>query len=92
MLMIEGYNTKMVLVGNGSSMDVMYMIAYQKMKLDLKRLQPFGSSLVNFSGDCVFPNGIISLLITIGSYLAQVTKEVDFLIVDCLSSYNVILG
>ena len=92
MLMIEGYNTKMVLVGNGSSVDVMYMIAYQQMKLDLKRLRPFGSSLVNFSGDRVFPNGILSLLITIGSYPAQVTKEVDFLIVDCLSSYNVILG
>ena len=62
------------------------------MKLDPKRLRPFGSPLVNFSGDRVFPKGIISLSITIGTYPAKVTREVDFRIVNCPSSYNVILG
>ena len=27
-----------------------------------------------------------------GTYLTQVTKEIDFLIVDCPSTYNIILG
>ena len=36
MLAIEGFNTKRVLVDNGSSIDIMYMIAYQQMKLNLK--------------------------------------------------------
>ena len=62
------------------------------MKLDPKCLRPFGSPLVSFSGDCVYPKGIISSLITVGTHLAQETREVDFLIVDCPSSYNVILG
>nr|XP_023900738.1 uncharacterized protein LOC112012591 [Quercus suber] len=62
------------------------------MKLDPKRLKPFGSPLVNFSGDRVYPKGIISLQIIAGTYSAQVTRMVDFLIVDCPSSYNVILG
>ena len=48
--------------------------------------------MVSFSGDRVYPKGIISLQITAGTHLAQVTREVDFLIVDCHSSYNVILG
>ena len=62
------------------------------MKLDPKRLRPFRSPLVSFSGDRVYPKGIISLEITTRTHPAQVTREVDFLIIDCPSSYNVILG
>ena len=68
------------------------MTAFQQMKLNPKRLKPFGSPLVSFSRDRVVPKGIISPLIIVGTRLAQVTKEVDFLIVDCPLSYNVILG
>ena len=79
-------------VDNGSLADVMYMMTIQQMKLDPKRLKPFRSPLVSFSGDCVYPKGIISLQITARTYLAQVIRMVDFLIVDCPSSYNMILG
>ena len=92
MLTIKGFNTQRVLVDNGSSANVMYMMDFQQMKLDPKRLKPFGSPLVSFSRDCVYPRGIISLQITAGTYPAQVTRIVDFLVIDCPSSYNVILG
>ena len=62
------------------------------MKLDPKRLRPFGSPLVSFNRDHVYPKGIISLHITTRTHPAQVTREVNFLIFDCPSSYNVILG
>ena len=68
------------------------MTAFQQMKLNPKRLRPFRSPLVICSGDRVVLKGIISPLIIARTHLAQVTKEVDFLIVDCPSSYNVILG
>jgi len=67
MLAIEGYNTRRVLVDNGSSAD-MYMMVYQQLKLDPKQLRPFESPLVNFSRDRVFPKGIISLLVTTWTY------------------------
>lgn len=35
-LAIEGFNIRTVLVNNGSSADIMYMTAYQQMKLDPK--------------------------------------------------------
>lgn len=35
-LAIEGFNIRTVLVNNGSSTDIMYMTAYQQMKLDPK--------------------------------------------------------
>ena len=92
MLTIKRHNTKRVLVDNGSLTDVMYMTTFQQMKLSPKCLKPFGSPLVSFSGERVYPKGIISLLITAWTHPAQVTREVDFLIFDCPSSYNVILG
>ena len=61
MLTIEGYNTQRVLVDNGCSADVMYMMAFQQMKLDPKCLRPFGSPLVSFSGDRVYLKGIVSI-------------------------------
>ena len=62
------------------------------MKLDPKRLKPFGSPLVSFNGDHVYPKGIISLQITARTYLAQVTRMVDFLIIDYPLFYNLFLG
>ena len=91
-LEIEGFNTRRVLVDNGSSVNIMYITAYQQLRLDLKKLGPFKSPLVSFSGDRIYPKGIISLLVTARTHPAQVTKHVDFFIVDCPSSYNVILG
>jgi len=62
------------------------------MKLDKKRIRPFTSPLVSFIGDRIVPRGIVTLTVITGTYPAQVTKEIDFLIVDCPSKYNIILG
>ena len=41
MLNIEGFNTKRILVDNGSSVDIIYLPAFQQLKLNEKRLRPF---------------------------------------------------
>ena len=56
MLMIGGFNTRRVLVDNGSSVDIIYLSAFLQLKVDPKRLCPFESPLDNFSGDSV-PTG-----------------------------------
>ncbi|XP_075665006.1 uncharacterized protein LOC142634592 [Castanea sativa] len=91
-LTIEGFNTKRILVDNGNSTDIMYLPAFQQLKLDPRRLRPFDSPLVSFSGDRVYPKGIVMLKVTIGTNLKQLTHQLDFLVVDCPSSYNVIIG
>ena len=68
MLMIEGSNTKRILVDNGSFADIIYRSAFQQLKLDPGRLHPFESPLINFSGDRVYPKGIVMLTVTVGSY------------------------
>ena len=92
MLNIEGFNTKRILVDNGSSTDIIYLPAFQQLKLDPKRLRPFESPLVSFSGDRVYPKGIVTLTVTMGAQPKQLTCQLDFLVVDYLSSYNVIIG
>ena len=92
MLNIEGFNTKRILVDNGSSADIIYLPMFQQLKLDPKRLRPFESPLVSFSGDRVYPKGIVTLTITVGTHLRQLTRQLDFVVVDYLSSYNIIIG
>ena len=92
MLNIEGFNTKRILVENGSSADIIYLPAFQQLKLDPKKLRPFESPLVSFSGDRVYPKGIVTLTITVGTHPRQLTRQLDFLVVDYPSSYNEIIG
>ena len=92
MLMIEGFNTRWILIDNGSSANIIYLSAFQQLKVDPNRMRPFESPLVSFSEDWVYPRGIVTLTVTPGSYPLQLTEQLDFLVVDCLSSYNVIIG
>ena len=92
LLTIEGFNTKRILVDNSSFADIIYLPVFQQLKLDPKRLRPFDSSLVSFSGDKVYPRGIVTLTVTVGTYPIQLTRQLDFLVVDYPSSYNVIIG
>ena len=40
----------------------------------------------------VQPVSTVTLLVVVGSYTQQITKSVNFLVVDCSSSYNAIIG
>ena len=62
------------------------------MKLDKKRIKPFTSPLVSFTGDKIIPRGIVTLIVTARTYPAQIIKEINFLIVDYPLTYNIILG
>ena len=91
MLRVEFY-IHQVLINNGSSADIIYLPAFQQMKLDKRRIGPFTFPLVSFTGHRIVPKGIITLTVIVGIYPAQITKKIDFLIVDCPSTYNIILG
>ena len=49
-------------------------------------------TLVSFSKTKVMLVGSIMLPVTIGTYAQQITKDVTFLVVDCFSAYNSIIG
>uniref|UniRef100_A0A2N9GLE6 Uncharacterized protein n=1 Tax=Fagus sylvatica TaxID=28930 RepID=A0A2N9GLE6_FAGSY len=58
-----------------------------------KVVHPHDDAFGRHSGNrSVYPLGIISLQIIAGTYPKQATKRVEFLVVDCPSAYNVIIG
>ncbi|XP_030948930.1 uncharacterized protein LOC115972828 [Quercus lobata] len=84
-LQIGDYNMHRVLVDNGSSADILYYPAFQQMRIDRELLSPTNAPLVGFGG-------AITLTVIAGNYPQQIAKEITFLVVDCSSAYNAILG
>ena len=68
MLMIEGFNTRRILVDNGSFADIIYLSAFQQLKVDSTRLHPFESPLVSFSEDKLYPKRIVTLTVKASAY------------------------
>ena len=48
MFMIEGFNTRRILVNNGSSADIIYLLTFKQLKVDPKRLQQIWISFHQF--------------------------------------------
>ena len=40
----------------------------------------------------MLPLGVITLSVVVGDYPQQITKDVTFLVINCSSAYNAILG
>ena len=81
-----------MLVDNGSSADILYYPVFQQIGIDRARLIPMNAPLVSFEVTRVFPLGAVTLSMTVGDYPQQITRDVTFLVVDCSSAYNGILG
>ena len=62
------------------------------MQIDRDHLIPTNTPLVGFEGKKVYSLGAVTLPVTIGDYPQQITRDVIFLIVDCSSAYNAIIG
>ena len=81
-----------VLIDNGSSADIIFASAFEKMGIGREKLEPVNTHLRGFSGEKVLPLGSIQLVLTLGEPPCQATTTARFLIVDAPSAYNMLLG
>ena len=81
-----------VLVGNGSSADIIFASAFDKISIGREKLEPVSTHLRGFSGEKVLPLGSIQLVLTLGDPPCQATTIVRFLIVDAPSAYKELLS
>ena len=62
------------------------------MRIERELLVPTNAPLIGFGGTKVYPLSAVTLPVTIGDYHQQITKDITFLVVNCSSAYNAILG
>ena len=55
-------------------------------------MTPMTSHLYGFTGDSVIPEGTIKLAVTLGEPPQTTTVMIDFLVVQCPSAFNGVLG
>ena len=81
-----------VLIDNGSSTDIIFASAFDKMGIGREKLEPVNTHLRRFYREKVLPLGSIQLVLTLGEPPCQATTTTRFLIVVAPSAYNMLLG
>ncbi|PON36934.1 hypothetical protein PanWU01x14_324290 [Parasponia andersonii] len=87
-LQIGSTLVRRVLVDGGSSVDILFLSTFENMGLDRSALRPTCQPLFAFDSTRVCPLGIVTLNIC----TAERCLDVDFVVIDCQSSFNVIMG
>ncbi|XP_015949106.1 uncharacterized protein LOC107474031 [Arachis duranensis] len=80
-----------VLLDPGSSADVLFYTTFLKMIISERLVQPSSRELVGFSSERVPIKGYIWLKTVIGNHPSSRNIDIQYLIVDCPSPYNIIL-
>ncbi|XP_009389876.1 uncharacterized protein LOC103976409 [Musa acuminata AAA Group] len=89
---IANAQVKRIMVDTGSSADILYFDAFQKLGLSRDNMKPVSSALTGFTGDSISPLGAITLPLTLGAPSRSKTTITTFLVIDLPAAYNAILG
>ncbi|CAL2254891.1 unnamed protein product [Prunus armeniaca] len=89
---IADYDVGRVLIDTGSSVNVIFADAFKGLGIAEGMVNRQITHLLSFSRDLVQPVGSISLPIAFGVALRKTMTYDQFLIVDCPTAYNVIIG
>ncbi|KAM2322907.1 hypothetical protein ACFXTH_019530 [Malus domestica] len=88
---IANFEARRILVDTGASVNIMFVEAFRALNVAEHLLDRSISHLISFSGDIVQPIRSIHLPFTIGIGPYTATITTNFLVVNCPTTYNVIL-
>ncbi|KAK2999841.1 hypothetical protein RJ639_023777 [Escallonia herrerae] len=91
-LRVGNFDVKRILIDNGSSAEVLFHEAFQRMNIPSDRLRKIDTPLYGFSNHPIVCEGIIALSVTVGAPPNQAKLMLDFVVVRVPSAYNAILG
>ncbi|KAL5560971.1 hypothetical protein UlMin_030718 [Ulmus minor] len=81
-----------ILIDNESSADILFRSTLNRMDLVGAKFDPIKSALYGFTGDSIHSEGVLNLPVELGTHPCQHIQSVEFVVVDCPSSYNAIIG
>ncbi|VFQ91641.1 unnamed protein product [Cuscuta campestris] len=87
-----GVDVSRVLVDTGNSVNVLYLDAFEKLKLCRTRLEPLKTPLSGFTRDSVEAEGSILLTCELGTADQVVQKQMRFVVVNIKCVHSAILG
>ncbi|XP_024028922.1 uncharacterized protein LOC112093841 [Morus notabilis] len=90
--LIENHTVCLILVDNGSSVDLLYSDCLEKMGIPKEQLERTSRPLYGFTGDSVIPQGTIRLPITAGEKPRQIIMMASFVVLKGGSQYNAVIG
>ncbi|XP_024163930.1 uncharacterized protein LOC112170879 [Rosa chinensis] len=88
---LDKWSVGRVLVDSGSAVNVIFNGCYNQLQRNRKLLQDH-EPLLSFSGDIMQPLGSDYMGLTIGTSPCTAEVHTEFIIVDCHSFYNAIIG
>ncbi|KAL5549136.1 hypothetical protein UlMin_004367 [Ulmus minor] len=81
-----------ILIDNGSSADILFRSTLNRIDLVGAKFESIKSALYGFTGDSIHSEGVLNLPVELGTHPCQHIQSVEFVVVDCPSSYNAIIG
>ncbi|CAL8997656.1 unnamed protein product, partial [Prunus brigantina] len=81
-----------VFLDRGSSINIIFLSTFRQLGIQEGLLDRRCPTLVAFGGGHIQPLGHMHLTLSIGAYPRQTRTTTSFVVADCPSSYNVILG
>ncbi|GAA0159286.1 hypothetical protein LIER_16100 [Lithospermum erythrorhizon] len=81
-LVIANFEVGRMLVDTRSSVDMLFLDAYLKLRISWAQIRPVATPLVGFIGDAVSPLEVSNLMVTMGKHPQQAARIVEFAIVD----------
>ncbi|XP_061349587.1 uncharacterized protein LOC133294845 [Gastrolobium bilobum] len=89
---IANWSVNRVFVDHGSSADILFLPCLKALGFTVNDLTPVAGELAGFNGTTTKPLGLINLRLSMGTPPTSKSADIQFLVLDTQSAYNVILG